>query len=86
VPPIVEIDLSMYRITADAGAVAGLDSRPDLLQMDLYAFERLVRDLFESACPTGRGTRILSKSLSHCGLKPETAPTPARADRSPHMQ
>ncbi|MFG3032642.1 restriction endonuclease [Streptomyces sp. NPDC048253] len=48
VPPVVEIDLSMYRITADAGAVAGLDSRPDLLQMDPYAFERLVRELFEA--------------------------------------
>ncbi|MFF9600940.1 restriction endonuclease [Streptomyces sp. NPDC014684] len=48
VPPVVEIDLSRYRITADVGAVAGLDSRPDLLQMDPYAFERLVRELFEA--------------------------------------
>ncbi|MFE1460546.1 restriction endonuclease [Streptomyces nigra] len=48
VAPVIEIDLSRYRITADVGAVAGLDSRPDLLQMDPYAFERLVRELFEA--------------------------------------
>jgi hypothetical protein len=48
VSPVVEIDLSRYRITADADAVAGLDSRPDLLQTDPYAFERLVRELFEA--------------------------------------
>ncbi|MDG5807514.1 restriction endonuclease [Streptomyces ossamyceticus] len=48
VPPVVEIDLSRYRLTADVGAVAGLDSRPDLLQMDPFAFERLVRELFEA--------------------------------------
>lgn len=46
--PLVEIDLSRYRITADAAAVTGLDSRPDLLQMDPYVFERLVRQLFEA--------------------------------------
>ncbi|MBM9506812.1 restriction endonuclease [Actinacidiphila acididurans] len=48
VPPVVEIDLSRYRITADAAAVTGLDSRPDLLQMDPFVFERLVRELFEA--------------------------------------
>jgi restriction system protein len=48
VPPVVEIDLSRYRLTADAAAVTGLDSRPDLLQMDPYVFERLVRELFEA--------------------------------------
>lgn len=48
VAPVVEVDLSRYRITADAAAVTGLDSRPDLLQMDPFAFERLVRQLFEA--------------------------------------
>lgn len=46
--PVVEIDLSRYRLTADAAAVTGLDSRPDLLQMDPFVFERLVRELFEA--------------------------------------
>ena len=48
VAPVVDPDLSRYRITADAAAVTGLDSRPDLLQMDPFAFERLVRQLFEA--------------------------------------
>jgi restriction system protein len=48
VPPVIEIDLDRYRITTDAAAVTGLDSRPDLLQMDPFAFERLVRQLFEA--------------------------------------
>ncbi|MHA6759678.1 restriction endonuclease [Streptacidiphilus sp. PAMC 29251] len=48
VDPVVEIDLSRYRITADVALVAGLDSRPDLLQMNPFDFERLVRQLFEA--------------------------------------
>lgn len=48
VTPIVETDLSHYRITTDTAVVATLDSRPDLLQMNPYDFERLVRKLFEA--------------------------------------
>ncbi|MEV7926171.1 restriction endonuclease [Kitasatospora sp. NPDC088779] len=48
VTPIVEADLSRYRITTDTAVVATLDSRPDLLQMNPYDFERLVRELFEA--------------------------------------
>lgn len=48
VPPVVEFDPSRYKLTEDASVVAGLDSRPDLLQMDPFAFERLVRELFEA--------------------------------------
>lgn len=48
VAPVVDPDLSRYRITADAAAVTGLDSRADLLQMDPFVFERLVRQLFEA--------------------------------------
>ncbi|MGW7442025.1 restriction endonuclease [Kitasatospora sp. NPDC054795] len=48
VTPIVEADLSRYRIITDTAVVATLDSRPDLLQMNPYDFERLVRELFEA--------------------------------------
>lgn len=48
VDPVVEIDLSRYRITADVALVAGLDSRPNLLQMNPFDLERLVRQLFEA--------------------------------------
>ncbi|MGX4733120.1 restriction endonuclease [Kitasatospora griseola] len=48
VTPVVEADLSRYRITTDTAVVATLDSRPDLLRMNPYDFERLVRELFEA--------------------------------------
>ncbi|WP_329491788.1 restriction endonuclease [Kitasatospora sp. NBC_01246] len=48
VPPIVEFDPQRFKLAKDVGAVAGLDSRTDLLTMDPYAFERLVRELFEA--------------------------------------
>ncbi|MFI6447777.1 restriction endonuclease [Kitasatospora sp. NPDC050543] len=48
VTPIVEADLSRYRIITDTAVVATLDSRPDLLRMNPYDFERLVRELFEA--------------------------------------
>ncbi|MDH6134834.1 restriction system protein [Kitasatospora sp. MAA4] len=46
VPPVVEFDPSRFKLAADTAVVGALDSRPDLLQMDPYAFERLVRELF----------------------------------------
>ncbi|MGW7441958.1 restriction endonuclease [Kitasatospora sp. NPDC054795] len=48
VPPIVEFAPQRFKLAKDVGAVAGLDSRTDLLTMDPYAFERLVRELFEA--------------------------------------
>ncbi|MFE6872425.1 restriction endonuclease [Kitasatospora sp. NPDC057692] len=48
VTPVVEADLSRYRIITETAVVATLDSRPDLLQMNPYDFERLVRELFEA--------------------------------------
>nr|BEK69111.1 hypothetical protein KPHV_63380 [Kitasatospora purpeofusca] len=48
VTPVVEADLSHYRIITETAVVATLDSRPDLLQMNPYDFERLVRELFEA--------------------------------------
>lgn len=46
VPPIVEFDPVRFKLAADTAVVGPLDSRPDLLQMDPFAFERLVRELF----------------------------------------
>ncbi|WP_243639740.1 restriction endonuclease, partial [Streptacidiphilus pinicola] len=70
VPPVIEIDLDRYRITTDAAAVTGLDSRPDLLQMDPFAFERLVRQLFEAMGyetwrTQGHATRASTQSPSN---------------------
>ncbi|MER6303693.1 restriction endonuclease [Kitasatospora sp. NPDC001539] len=48
VTPVVAADLSRYRIITDTAVVATLDSPPDLLQMNPYGFERLVRQLFEA--------------------------------------
>ncbi|MGW3185966.1 restriction endonuclease [Kitasatospora sp. NPDC001119] len=48
VTPVVEADLSRYRIITETAVVATLDSRPELLQMNPYDFERLVRELFEA--------------------------------------
>ncbi|WP_156178563.1 restriction endonuclease [Saccharothrix sp. ST-888] len=46
VPPIVDFDPARFKIAADTAVVGPLDSRPDLLQMDPFAFEHLVRELF----------------------------------------
>ncbi|MFJ1793107.1 hypothetical protein [Kitasatospora griseola] len=46
VPPVVEFDSSRFKIAADMPVVGTLDSRLDLLQMDPFAFEHLVRELF----------------------------------------
>lgn len=48
VSPVAEFDLSKYRFVEEVDIVSGLDSRPDLLKMDPYAFEHLVRQLFEA--------------------------------------
>ncbi|GAA1226846.1 hypothetical protein GCM10009665_16740 [Kitasatospora nipponensis] len=46
VSPIVDFDPARFKIAADTAVVGPLDGRPDLLQMDPFAFERLVRELF----------------------------------------
>ena len=46
VKPMVDFEMSKYRIASGPEALAKLDHRMDLLKMDPYEFERLVRDLF----------------------------------------
>jgi restriction system protein len=48
VEPVFDPDLSRYRIIDSHDAVAGLDARVVLTEMDPFKFERLVRDLFEA--------------------------------------
>ena len=49
VQPTVDFDslLTRFKFVAGMDAVAGLDSRPDLLAMAPYEFEHLVRQIFE---------------------------------------
>jgi restriction system protein len=49
VQPTVDFDalLTQFKFVAGMDAVAGLDSRPDLLAMAPYEFEHLVRQIFE---------------------------------------
>ncbi|MCY7342056.1 MAG: restriction endonuclease, partial [Pseudonocardia sp.] len=46
IEPIVNFDIAKYRIAHGPEALAKLDHRMDLLAMNPYEFERLVRDLF----------------------------------------
>jgi restriction system protein len=46
VPPVVQFDLARFKLVEGMDVAAGLDSRPDLLQMDPKKFENLVRELF----------------------------------------
>jgi len=50
VRPVVDFEalLTQYKFVAGMDAVAGLDSRPDLLEMTPTEFEHLVRQLFEA--------------------------------------
>lgn len=47
VPPVVEFDLARYKFTDEFDAAAELDGRFDLLEMDPFKFEHLIRQLFE---------------------------------------
>lgn len=47
VRPVVSFDLSKYKFVDEMDVVAGLDSRPDLLQLKPVEFEHLIRQLFE---------------------------------------
>jgi restriction system protein len=46
VPPVVQFDLAKFKLVEGMDVAAGLDSRPDLLQMDWKKFENLIRELF----------------------------------------
>jgi restriction system protein len=48
VEPVIEFELAKYRFAEPVDALAGIDSRPDLLAMDWYKFENLIRQLFEA--------------------------------------
>ena len=46
VEPFIDFDLAKYRLVTAAEALVALDHHVDLLQMNPYEFERLVKDLF----------------------------------------
>ncbi len=46
--PVLDFDLTKYKFVQGLDAVAGLDSRPNLLKMSPTNFEHLVRQLFEA--------------------------------------
>ncbi len=48
VQPVIEFQTAKYRFAEPVDALAGIDSRPDLLKMDWYKFENLIRQLFEA--------------------------------------
>jgi restriction system protein len=48
VEPVIEFEQAKYRFAEPVDALAGIDSRPDLLKMDWYKFENLIRQLFEA--------------------------------------
>jgi restriction system protein len=47
VPPVVDFDLAKFKFIDEFDAAAELDGRFDLLEMDPFKFEQLVRQLFE---------------------------------------
>jgi restriction system protein len=48
VEPVIEFQKAKYRFADPVDALAGMDSRPDLLKMDWYKFENLIRQLFQA--------------------------------------
>jgi restriction system protein len=48
IEPVIEFQQAKYRFADPVDALAGIDSRPDLLKMDWYRFENLIRQLFEA--------------------------------------
>ena len=46
IPPVIDFDLAKYKFIDEFDAAAQLDSRSDLLQMDPFKFEHLIRQLF----------------------------------------
>jgi restriction system protein len=47
VEPVIEFQQAKYRFADPIDVLAGIDSRPDLLKMDWWKFENLIRQLFE---------------------------------------
>jgi restriction system protein len=47
VRPVLQFDLSKYKFIEEMDVMAGLDSRPDLLDLKPVEFEHLIRALFE---------------------------------------
>jgi restriction system protein len=48
VEPVIQFAQAKYRFAEPVDALADIDSRPDLLKMDWYKFENLIRQLFEA--------------------------------------
>jgi restriction system protein len=48
VEPVIQFQQAKCRFADPVDALAGIDSRPDLLKMDWYRFENLIRQLFEA--------------------------------------
>lgn len=48
VEPVIEFQKAKYRFADPVDVLAGIDSRPDLLKMDWWKFENLIRQLFEA--------------------------------------
>jgi restriction system protein len=48
VEPVIEFQQAKYRFADPVDALADIDSRPDLLKMDWWKFENLIRQLFEA--------------------------------------
>jgi restriction system protein len=48
VTPIIKYDMQQFKLVEEIGALGGLDSRPDLLALSPYEFERLIRQLIEA--------------------------------------
>ena len=80
VEPVIEFQQAKYRFAEPVDALAGIDSRPDLLKMDWYKFENLIRQLFEAmglevTSPSPPATRASTPS-------PTTRPTSCTRPRS----
>jgi restriction system protein len=48
VEPVIAFQQAKYRFAEPVDALTGMDSRADLLKMDWYKFENLIRQLFEA--------------------------------------
>jgi restriction system protein len=48
IEPVIKFEQAKYRFAEPVDALEGIDSRPDLLKMDWWKFENLIRQLFEA--------------------------------------
>jgi restriction system protein len=79
VEPVIEFQKAKYRFADPVDALAGIDSRPDLLTMDWYKFENLIRQLFEAM---GLDVRVTSPPATRESTpSPTTKPTSCTAPR-----